>query len=175
MDIQSSSTSIEMQSSGVNNPLQETSWLRRWRELLAYTFMAILIYDFILAPTFHPLVSYYFHFPYLPWVPLTLGAGGTFFIAMGAILGASAYGKSQENAEMIRNLPDYSSFPGQYGMGAGMTNGGMGMGYQPGGYQQSYPQYQQPQPMMQPTIPTIDTAPPPGPVQHHHSDLSPNA
>jgi hypothetical protein len=170
MDIQSNSTSIEMQSSGVNNPLQDTSWLRRWREFLAYTFMAILIFDFILAPTFHPLISYYFHLPYIQWVPLTLGAGGTFFIAMGAILGASAYGKSQENTEMIRNLPDYSSFPGQYGMGAaGMMNGG---GYQPGGYQQPYPPYQQ-QP--QPTIPTIDPAPPPGPVQHHHSDLPPNA
>lgn len=93
------------------NPLEDKSWLRKWREICAFVFIAVVCFDFIIAPSVHPWVCFYLHFPYQPWIPMTLGAGGTFFISFGAILGIAAFGRSQENTEMIKNMPDYSAYP----------------------------------------------------------------
>ena len=80
---------------------QEEHWMQKlWRPAMGWTYMAINIFDFILAPAF---------FLYLRmkgvqvdmWKSLTLDNGGFIHLAFGAILGVSAYGRSQEKTKSL--------------------------------------------------------------------------
>lgn len=107
------------------NDLQEqidkqTEWLRtNWKPLAAYTYIAICLFDFILAPILTAFMSAYLHIPYVPWLPLTLQGGAMFHLSFGAILGASAYTNGLAQLEAVKNLPDYSGrgYGGGYGGG----------------------------------------------------------
>lgn len=81
----------------------------QWREWAAYIFLSICTYDFIIAPLFNQIMVAFFKLQYVPWQPLTLQSGGIFFMSFGVILGVSAWGKSTENTEIIKNMPDYSN------------------------------------------------------------------
>lgn len=67
---------------------------------MAVTYMAICIFDFILAP----LVNYVFFAKtgvgFIPWKPLTMSDGGLFHLSMGAILGIAAWQRGQEKVAM---------------------------------------------------------------------------
>lgn len=72
----------------------------KWRPMMAWTYMAICICDFILFPILwsslqamqHGAVS-------VQWVPITLEDSGLLHIAMGAVLGIAAYGRTQEKLQ----------------------------------------------------------------------------
>jgi hypothetical protein len=45
------------------------------------------------------------------WVPITLQGGGLFHVAMGAVLGVSAYGRTQEKVAGATNVSTSTSLP----------------------------------------------------------------
>jgi hypothetical protein len=72
-----------------------------WRPAMAWSYFAICLWDFLVAPIFIAWYSSRFGVPYQPWKPITLGEGGMYHIAMGAILGVAAWTRGQEKIARI--------------------------------------------------------------------------
>ena len=78
-------------------PFTETMKFNRWRTSMGYLYMAVCAFDFIGFPILNGIMQYYSGiFPVTQWDPITLHGAGLFHVAMGAILGISAFTKSQE-------------------------------------------------------------------------------
>jgi hypothetical protein len=78
-------------------------WLQAlWRPAMGWTYMAINIFDFIIAPA-TVLFLRLKGIDIQMWKSLTLDNGGFIHLAFGAILGVSAYGRSQEKTAIINN------------------------------------------------------------------------
>jgi len=73
-----------------------------WKPAMAWAYLVICVFDFIIAPVFFALLSAKTGMPHEPWVSLTLGQGGMFHIAMGAVIGVTAWGKSKERLSEIQ-------------------------------------------------------------------------
>jgi hypothetical protein len=91
-----------------NAALLEPTWMNQWKEVLAYTFSAVILFDFMIAPIMTMCFDVWFKAGFAAWTPLTLGSGGLFYVAMAAILSVGAYGSMVKSRELIRNLPDMS-------------------------------------------------------------------
>ena len=82
---------------------EETSYTQehwitgKWRPALAWVYIAICAFDFIIAPFLWSILQGYDHGAVTEqWRPLTLQGAGLFHISMGTILGISAHGRTQE-------------------------------------------------------------------------------
>jgi hypothetical protein len=73
-------------------------WMNsKWRPMMGWTYMITCIFDFVLAPVLWSLTQSFFHGSVqTQWQPLTLQGAGLYHIAMGAVLGIAAYGRTQE-------------------------------------------------------------------------------
>ena len=70
---------------------------QRWRPLMAVIYMITCMTDFVIFPILWSLLQALFHGTVTSqWAPLTLQGAGLYHIAMGAVLGLAAYGRSQE-------------------------------------------------------------------------------
>lgn len=77
--------------------VQEDWMVKKWRPMMGWTYMATCIFDFILGPILYNLLQYWNPGQAVGmWTPLTLQGGGMYHIAMGAILGISAWSRGQE-------------------------------------------------------------------------------
>jgi len=80
-------------------------WMqKKWRPAMGWTYMAVCLFDFILGPVLYNILQ--FHNPGQAvgmWTPLTLQGSGLFHIAMGAVLGISAFGRTQEKVAGAAN------------------------------------------------------------------------
>jgi hypothetical protein len=85
--------------------LKKEDWMNaKWRPMMGWTYMATCIFDFILGPILYNMLQYYNPGQAVGmWVPLTLQGGGLYHIAMGAIIGVSAYGRTQEKLSGANN------------------------------------------------------------------------
>ena len=74
------------------------NWMNsKWRPAMGWTYMGTCIFDFIIAPIFWSLLQAISHGSVqTQWSPLTLQGAGLYHIAMGAVLGIAAYGRTQE-------------------------------------------------------------------------------
>lgn len=81
-------------------------WIdRKWRPLMGYMYMAVCIADFIVFPILWSILQSAFEGQITSqWQPLTLQGAGLFHVAMGAVLGISAYGRTQEKISGIAGL-----------------------------------------------------------------------
>ena len=80
---------------------QQEHWMQKfWRPAMGYVYMAINIFDFILAPAF-VLYLKAKGIQIDMWKSLTLDNGGFIHLAFGAILGISAWGRSKEKTMSI--------------------------------------------------------------------------
>lgn len=71
--------------------------------MMAIVYMIVILFDFIIAPSLWSVVQVVgMGVVSQQWIPLTLGAGGLFHVAMGAVLGISAFTRGQEKLEKIR-------------------------------------------------------------------------
>lgn len=69
----------------------------KWRPMMAWTYMAICICDFIIFPVLWSALQALDHGAIsTQWVPITLTDAGLLHIAMGAVLGITSYGRTQE-------------------------------------------------------------------------------
>lgn len=69
----------------------------RWRPLMAVIYMVTCTCDFVLFPILWSVLQSMSHGQVnSQWMPITLQGAGLYHIAMGAVLGLAAYGRSQE-------------------------------------------------------------------------------
>lgn len=81
--------------------MSRDEWMKRqWRAAMAKMYMAVCIFDFIVFPILFTLVQFWeveaANDAFRQWEPITLQGAGLFHMAMGAVLGISAYGRTQE-------------------------------------------------------------------------------
>ena len=80
----------------------EEHWMSKyWRPAMGWLYMLICFMDFCVFPMlsmFLPVIERMFGISmgYVAWQSLTLSNGGLIHLAFGAILGVSAYGRTQE-------------------------------------------------------------------------------
>lgn len=76
----------------------EEHWMKSfWRPAMGWLYMLVCFMDFIGFPVLWSLLQAMFHGQVTSqWNPLTLQGAGLFHLAMGAILGVAAYGRSKE-------------------------------------------------------------------------------
>jgi hypothetical protein len=84
---------------------KQEDWMNaKWRPMMGWTYMATCLFDFILGPILYNILQYYNPGQAVGmWTPLTLQGGGLYHIAMGAIIGVSAYGRTQEKLNGANN------------------------------------------------------------------------
>jgi hypothetical protein len=73
-------------------------WMNsKWRPAMGWTYMLTCVADFVLFPILWSLVQVIGGGKVeSQWMPITLQGAGLFHLAMGAILGIAAYGRTQE-------------------------------------------------------------------------------
>lgn len=96
---------------------KKEDWMqRRWRPMMAALYMLVCAFDFIIAPVLWSLIQATYKGQITSqWQPLTLQGAGLFHLAMGAILGITAYGRTQEKLNNVSN--------NNFGMSSGFQNG----------------------------------------------------
>ena len=77
---------------------EKEDWMNsKWRPIMGWMYMVVCSFDFVIAPILWSLLqSFSQGSVQTQWQPLTLQGAGLFHIAMGAVLGIAAYGRTQE-------------------------------------------------------------------------------
>jgi len=80
---------------------QVEDWMtKKWRPMMAIMYMCVCVFDFILAPILWAVVQFWetsaANDAFRQWQPLTLQGAGLFHMAMGAVLGITAWSRGQE-------------------------------------------------------------------------------
>jgi hypothetical protein len=93
----------------------DEDWMtKKWRPMMAMMYMSCCLFDFALFPIMFTVVQFWevqaANDAFRQWVPITLQGGGLFHVAMGAVLGVSAYGRTQEKVAGASNVS--TSFQG---------------------------------------------------------------
>jgi len=88
---------------------KDEDWMtKKWRPLMAMMYMTCCLTDFFLFPVMFTVVQFWEtavqNDAFRQWVPITLQGGGLFHVAMGAVLGVSAYGRTQEKVAGAANV-----------------------------------------------------------------------
>jgi len=79
---------------------KKEDWMNsKWRPMMGWMYMLVCTMDMVVFPILWSLLQTMTHSPITQWNPLTLQGAGFFHIAMGAVLGISAYGRTQEKIE----------------------------------------------------------------------------
>jgi hypothetical protein len=88
----------------------DEDWMtKKWRPMMAMMYMTCCLCDFALFPIMFTIVQFWetqaANDAFRQWVPITLQGGGLFHVAMGAVLGVTAYGRTQEKLGGAANAP----------------------------------------------------------------------
>ena len=77
---------------------KKEDWMNsKWRPMMGWMYMVVCFMDFVGFPVMWSLLQMISHGNVSSqWQPLTLQGAGLFHIAMGAVIGISAYGRTQE-------------------------------------------------------------------------------
>ena len=120
---------------------KENNWMQQlWRPMMGWMYMLICLLDMAVFPVLWALWQGINHAPITQWNPLTLQGAGLFHIAMGAVLGISAFGRTQEKlagtaanptatSQTMTNNTNMSGVPSGMQGGMGGMNSGMGGGF----------------------------------------------
>jgi hypothetical protein len=83
---------------------KKEDWMNsKWRPMMGWMYMLVCMFDMILFPILWSLLQTATHTPITQWNPLTLQGAGLFHIAMGAVLGIAAFGRTQEKLNGANN------------------------------------------------------------------------
>jgi len=83
---------------------KKEDWMNsKWRPAMGWMYMLTCMTDFILFPILWSLLQTVTKQPITQWQPLTLQGAGLFHIAMGAVLGIAAMGRTQEKLAGANN------------------------------------------------------------------------
>ncbi len=76
---------------------KKEDWMNsKWRPMMGWMYMLVCTMDMVIFPILWSLLQTLTHSPITQWNPLTLQGAGLFHIAMGAVLGIAAFGRTQE-------------------------------------------------------------------------------
>jgi hypothetical protein len=107
---------VEEKKEEVKKP--DEDWMtKKWRPLMAMMYMACCLCDFALFPIMFTVVQFWetsvANDAFRQWVPITLQGGGLFHVAMGGVLGVTAYGRTQEKLGGVATPPAAAGLPAQ--------------------------------------------------------------
>jgi hypothetical protein len=84
---------------------EKENWINnRWRPMMGWMYFVVCITDFILFPIFWALFKASVGEPVTAWDPLTLQGAGLFHVAMGAILGVTAWSRGREKIAGVAGI-----------------------------------------------------------------------
>ena len=76
---------------------KKEDWMNsKWRPMMGWMYMLVCTMDMVVFPVLWSLLQTTTGSPITQWNPLTLQGAGLFHIAMGAVLGIAAFGRTQE-------------------------------------------------------------------------------
>jgi hypothetical protein len=76
---------------------KDEDWMqKRWRPAMGWMYMIVCMCDMVIFPVLWSLLQVFTHQTITQWNPLTLQGAGLFHLAMGAVLGIAAFGRTQE-------------------------------------------------------------------------------
>jgi hypothetical protein len=77
--------------------LKKEDWMNsKWRPMMGWMYMLVCTMDMVVFPILWSLLQTTVGTGLTQWNPLTLQGAGLFHIAMGAVLGIAAFGRTQE-------------------------------------------------------------------------------
>ena len=83
---------------------KKEDWMNsKWRPMMGWMYMLVCTMDMVVFPILWSLLQTFTHTPITQWNPLTLQGAGLFHIAMGAVLGIAAFGRTQEKLNGANN------------------------------------------------------------------------
>ena len=98
---------------------KKEDWMNaKWRPMMGWMYMMVCVMDMVVFPILWSLLQTLTHTPITQWNPLTLQGAGLFHIAMGAVLGLAAWGRTQEKLNGANNggaQPMATSSPAAFG------------------------------------------------------------
>jgi hypothetical protein len=114
---------------------KKEDWMNsKWRPMMGWMYMLVCTMDMVVFPILWSLLQTMTHSPITQWNPLTLQGAGLFHIAMGAVLGIAAFGRTQEKLGGANNggiqTPTAGFAGGTPAFGAPQS----GFGAAPGGF-----------------------------------------
>jgi hypothetical protein len=119
---------------------KKEDWMNsKWRPMMGWMYMVVCMMDMVIFPILWSLLQTMTHTQITQWNPLTLQGAGLFHIAMGAVLGIAAFGRTQEKLGGANNggiqapATGFSSGPSTFGAPA------TGFGASPGGFSSPAP------------------------------------
>jgi hypothetical protein len=92
---------------------KDEDWMqKKWRPAMGWMYMGICTLDMAVFPVLWSVLQVVQHTTITQWQPLTLQGAGLFHVAMGAVLGIAAFGRTQEKlAGAAVNPPAASGTP----------------------------------------------------------------
>jgi hypothetical protein len=96
-----------MMAEEVKEVKKDEDWMqKKWRPAMGWMYMLVCTLDMAVFPVLWSLVQVLLKQPVSQWQPLTLQGAGLFHLAMGAVLGIAAFGRTQEKiAGTAANAP----------------------------------------------------------------------
>lgn len=81
-------------------------WMqKKWRPAMGWMYMIVCMLDMAVFPVLWSLLQVMTHQTITQWNPLTLQGAGLFHLAMGAVLGIAAWGRTQEKVAGASTVP----------------------------------------------------------------------
>jgi hypothetical protein len=117
---------------------KKEDWMNsKWRPMMGWMYMLVCTMDMVVFPILWSLLQTLTHSPMTQWNPLTLQGAGLFHIAMGAVLGIAAFGRTQEKLNGANNGGIQAPTTGF--AGGTPAFGQSGFGAAPGGFSSPTP------------------------------------
>jgi hypothetical protein len=87
---------------------KKEDWMNtKWRPAMGWMYMVVCVSDFILFPILWAVIQFWetsmANDAFRQWQPITLQGAGLFHMAMGAVLGLAAWGRTQEKMAGANN------------------------------------------------------------------------
>jgi hypothetical protein len=90
------------------NGSADEHWLQRWwRPAMAWQYFVVCLCDFVVFPVVNAAAGAALNGRVTDWHPLTLQGGGLYHMAMGAVIGVTAWQRTQEK------LATFGAFGGE--------------------------------------------------------------
>jgi hypothetical protein len=91
---------------------KDEDWMqKKWRPAMGWMYMGICTLDMAIFPVLWAVLQMFQNTSITQWQPLTLQGAGLFHIAMGAVLGIAAFGRTQEKLAGAAVNPTASGIP----------------------------------------------------------------
>lgn len=114
---------------------KKEDWMNsKWRPMMGWMYMLICTMDMVVFPVLWSLLQTITHTQITQWSPLTLQGAGLFHIAMGAVLGIAAFGRTQEKLGGANNGGAQTPTAGFAGGAPAFGAPSTGFGAAPGGF-----------------------------------------